>query len=81
MSRTISFITSHLVDCVLCCTIAEMANWAQRDARVLMGACTVLLSLGMGTMGVMETLGTPESVYGLAMGKIGTLGAPDSIYR
>ena len=79
MSRTNSFIIRYLVDCVLWCTIAEMANWAQRDARELMRACTVLLSPGMG-IGVMEMLGTPDSVYGLAMGKMGTLGAPDYIY-
>ena len=37
-------------------------------------------NLGMGTMGVMGTLGAPDSVYRLATGVMETLGAPDSVY-
>ena len=36
-----------------------IANWAQRDASERMGARTVLLSLGMGAMGVMGTYEEP----------------------
>ena len=35
----------------------------------------------MWTIGLMGTLGAPDSVYGLAMGIMGMLGAPDSVDR
>ena len=34
----------------------------------------------MGIMGMMETLGAPDCVYGLTMGVLAKLGAPDSVY-
>ena len=60
MSRTNSFITRYLVECVLLCTITEMAYGLQeRDGNVGRAPDSVLTRPGVEAMDVKETWKEP----------------------